>query len=55
MDITKLSVVELKAMVYDEMFKTEMARKNIELLNMEITKRGEALPGVPEVTPEPTA
>ena len=41
MDITKLTITELKAMVYDELIKLENCQNNIKTLNEEIKKRGE--------------
>ena len=39
LDITKFSVTELKAMVYDEMVLAEQASNNIKVLNAELQKR----------------
>lgn len=39
MDITALSLTELKAMVYDEMAKVELSQRNMQILNAEIAKR----------------
>lgn len=39
MDIKKLSIEQLKAMSYDELIKIEISRKNLELLNQELTAR----------------
>lgn len=38
-DISKLSLIELKALVYDEVAKLEQAQKNIQALNFEIQKK----------------
>jgi hypothetical protein len=42
-DITTLSVIELKAMVYDEMIIVERAQANIQALNQEIAKKSETM------------
>lgn len=39
MDITKLTVVELKALAYDELSKLSNSQENIKLINIEISKR----------------
>lgn len=41
MDITKLSVVELKAMAFDEILKSEQASNNLKVLNQELVKRNQ--------------
>lgn len=38
-DITKLTVVELKALAYEEMLKIEGAQRNLQVLQQEINKR----------------
>lgn len=38
-DISELSVVEIKAMVYDESQKINQAQRNIQILEQEITNR----------------
>jgi len=40
MNIKELTVTELKAMVYDEMVKAEVAKQNIQILNEELNIRG---------------
>jgi hypothetical protein len=52
MDITKSTVVELKALAFDELVKIETAQKNVQMLNQELAKRETEVK--PEVTPEPT-
>lgn len=39
MDITTKTVVELKALAFDEIVKFESAQKNIQIINAEIAKR----------------
>ena len=39
MDITKLTIEELKALAYDEMIKLNTAQQNIQLIQAEINKR----------------
>lgn len=39
MNIKELSVTELKALVYDESAKLEIAQKNIQIINNEINQR----------------
>jgi hypothetical protein len=46
MDITKLSVVELKALAYDELVKVEQSQKNLVLINQQITKLSQEQPKV---------
>ncbi len=46
MDITKMTVIELKALVYDFIVNVENAQKNIKAINQEIEKRNQ------EVKPE---
>lgn len=41
-EIEKLSLTEIKAMVYDEMVKAETAQKNIQLLNQIIAKKSQS-------------
>jgi len=41
MDITKLSLIELKAMAYDTLANLEMYKKNLDILNQEIAKKSE--------------
>lgn len=38
MDITKMTLVELKALAYDEMAKIEMAKMNIAAINEQMAK-----------------
>jgi len=38
-DISKLSVIELKAMSYDEIQKMNFAERNLQILQQEISKR----------------
>lgn len=38
-DITKLSVQELKSLAYDEILKLELAQRNIKTLQSEIEKK----------------
>ena len=40
-NIKELSLTELKAFVYDEMAKAQLAQRNIELVNAEIFKRSQ--------------
>jgi len=42
-DIKNLSVIELKALAYDELGKLEMAQRNLRILNDELTRRVSAL------------
>lgn len=44
MDLTKLTLEELKAMVYDELEKAEIANSNIKYLQAEIQSRKQSLP-----------
>lgn len=39
MDIKKLTLEELKALVYDELAKVEQSQQNIRILNQEINER----------------
>ena len=41
MDITKLTVVELKALAYDELAKMEVAQNNLKTINQELAKRSQ--------------
>ena len=41
MDITKMSIEELKAMAFDEMQKIQIAQNNLQLLQEQIAKVGE--------------
>jgi hypothetical protein len=41
MDITKLTETELKALIYDEIVKKEIASNNINALQVELNKRNE--------------
>lgn len=63
MDITNKSVVELKALAYDELAKIQQAQKNIEAINTTILKKTQVEPVTQEVqaqettetsTPQPT-
>ena len=49
MDISGLSVTELKALAYDEQVKMELARNNLIVLAQEIQKR--QTPPIPVGTP----
>ena len=40
-EIEKLSATEIKAMIYDELVKSEMAQKNIQLLNQILAKKSQ--------------
>lgn len=40
MDITKLSITELKALAYDELAKIQVGQANLQAINVEIQKRG---------------
>jgi hypothetical protein len=40
-EMTKLSLEQLKAMVYDHLVMLEQTQKNLQLLNEEIKSRGE--------------
>lgn len=46
MDISKLSLAELKATVYDQLVLIERAQKNVQALNQEIIGRGDPLPQI---------
>lgn len=37
MDITKLSVTELKALAYDELVKKQLAEQNLQAINQQIS------------------
>jgi hypothetical protein len=39
MDITQKTIVELKALAFDELRKLEIAQKNLNIINGEIVKR----------------
>lgn len=39
MDITKLSITELKSLAYDEMAKIQQAQNNLNIINAEISKK----------------
>lgn len=39
MDISKMSIVELKALAFDELVKIEMANKNLQTLNQTIAQK----------------
>lgn len=52
-DITKLSVTELKAYAYDEVAKVEVAQNNLRVLNAEIAKRTESEPPTSQTEDEP--
>jgi hypothetical protein len=41
LDITKLSIQELKSLAYDEILKFEIAQRNIKTLQAEIAKKSE--------------
>lgn len=50
MDISKLSLIELKAMGYDVLAQLELLQKNLGIINAQITKlNSEAKDVVPEV------
>lgn len=51
MDITKLGIMELKSLAYDEQVKLELARNNLLILAQEIQKR-QTLPTIPEIPKE---
>jgi len=52
-DITKSSVMELKALVYDELARVEMAQANMKTLNQEIARRSaENPPAIAKKTEE---
>jgi hypothetical protein len=40
-DITKLSLIQLKALVYDQLFILEQTQNNLNVLRQEIAKRQE--------------
>lgn len=40
-DITKLTVVEIKALAFDELVKMEIAQKNLQMLNNELIKKNQ--------------
>ena len=50
MDITKLTPIELKALLYDEIVKKDVAMNNINVLQAELNKRKEE----PKVEVQPT-
>ena len=41
MDITKSTITELKSLAYDSLVELERIQKNLQVINAEITKRGE--------------
>lgn len=41
LDITKLSVTELKSLAYDEMARLEICQTNLRAINQEIAKRNQ--------------
>ena len=55
MDITKMSIVELKALAFDEIAKIKQAEHNLNVLNAEMQKRAEPqevpIAPVPESVP----
>jgi hypothetical protein len=52
MDITKMSIVELKALAFDEIAKIKQAEHNLNVLNAEMQKRVEVPEApVPESVP----
>jgi len=38
-DITKMTVIELKALAYDELAKQQVCQQNLQIINQEIVKR----------------
>ena len=52
MDIKELTVIELKAMIYDEMAKNEIAMKNIQILSKELNNKLTEVEEVEEVEEE---
>lgn len=53
MDLTKMTVIELKALVYDMLAQEEQCRSNRNIVNQEIIKR--ANQPIEEVAEVPTA
>ena len=47
MDVTKLSVEQIKSMAYDQIVLLEQTQRNLQILNTEIAKRNE-----PKVEPK---
>jgi len=48
MDITKISVAELKALAYDSLVQLDAIQKNLQIINAELAKRNESPKGVKE-------
>lgn len=48
MDITTLSITELKALAYDQFVLIEQTQKNIAAINAEIAKRNTPAPADPQ-------
>ena len=49
-DITKMSLVELKALVYDQLITIENCHKNVQAINVQIEKFQQSKPTIiPEV------
>ncbi len=46
--LSKFSVLELKALVYDELAKSEQAQSNIRILNQELRNRFQPAQGIPK-------
>lgn len=42
-NVSELNVLELKALVYDELVKVEVSQNNIKILNQELQKRSHSL------------
>ena len=40
-NVSELNVLELKALVYDELVKVEVSQNNIKILNQELQKRAQ--------------
>lgn len=51
MDITTLSVQELKALVYDESVRIEQSQNNVRIINAEIAKRNETMSASSPIEP----
>lgn len=48
MDLTQLTVEQLKVMAYDELTKLDIAQNNLKVLNQEIAKRMQETPKAEE-------
>ncbi len=48
MDITKSTIIELKALAYDELLKIEIAQKNLSAIGTELKNRSTQETSIPE-------